>query len=135
MKSTLKLFSFLILTCVVLASCKTRTSSGSNKSDLTGWNFNDPNYGSYLKGKFKDGNVPPGMVYIEGGTFTQGMVQDDVMFDWNATPQQMHVRSFYMDESEVTNSEYGLFLQYTKDVFSQRKLSIRIYTSQFCLIH
>ena len=50
-----------------------------------------------------------------------GQVQDDVMFDWNTTPQQMHVRSFYMDESEVTNSEYLLYLQVTKDVFPPKE--------------
>ncbi|MEZ7876581.1 MAG: gliding motility lipoprotein GldJ, partial [Polaribacter sp.] len=44
--------------------------------------------------------------------------QDDVMFDWNTTPKKMHVRPFFMDETEVTNSEYSLYVQYTKDVFS-----------------
>lgn len=117
MKSTLKLFSILILTGILITSCKTTTSNGSNTSSLTGWNFNDPNYGSPLKGKFNKASTPPGMVHIEGGTFTMGLVQDDVMFDWNTTPKQMHVRSFYMDEAEVTNSEYSLFLQYTKKVF------------------
>ena len=116
MKSTFKLFSFLIISLVVLYSCQS-SRRGSSSSSLTGWNFNDPSYGNYLKGEFKDGNVPPGMVHIEGGTYTMGLVQDDVMFDWNTTPKQMHVRSFYMDEAEVTNAEYGLFLQYTKDVF------------------
>jgi gliding motility-associated lipoprotein GldJ len=57
------------------------------------------------------------MVAIEGGTFTMGQVQDDIMFDWNTTPQQMHVRSFYLDEAEVTNSEYLLYLQVTKEIF------------------
>lgn len=117
MKSALKLFSFFILTSILFISCQSSRSGSSSKSNLTGWNFNDPNYGSYIKGKFKDGNPPPGMVHIEGGTYTMGLVQDDVMFDWNTTPQQMHVRSFYLDEAEVTNSEYDLFLQYTKDVF------------------
>ena len=88
------------------------------KSTLTGWNFNDPKYGGYIKGtSFQGQKTPEGMVAVEGGTFTMGQVQDDVMFDWNTTPQQMHVRSFYMDESEVTNSEYLLYVQVTKDVF------------------
>ncbi len=118
MKSTLKFISYLCLTLIIFASCQSSSSGrSSDKSELTGWNFNDPDYGNYIKGEFKDGEVPPGMVYIEGGTYTMGLVQDDVMFDWNTTPKQMHVRSFYMDEAEVTNSEYALFLQYTKDVF------------------
>ncbi|OSY88134.1 gliding motility protein GldJ [Tenacibaculum holothuriorum] len=118
MKSTLKLFSLLAIIGLMITSCQSNRRGSSSQSSLTGWNFNDPNYGSYIKGKHKAGaNVPPGMVHIEGGTFTMGLVQDDVMFDWNTTPRQMHVRSFYMDETEVTNAEYGLFMQYTKDVF------------------
>ena len=118
MKSTLKLFGLLAITGLLFTSCKSKSGGGSSKSSLTGWNFNDPNYGGYLKGKYKEGqDAPPGMVHIEGGSYTMGLVQDDVMFDWNTTPKKMHVRSFYMDEAEVTNAEYGLFMQYTKDVF------------------
>ncbi|MCG8183424.1 gliding motility lipoprotein GldJ [Tenacibaculum piscium] len=117
MKSTLKLFSLLVIATLFITSCKSN-GGGSSKSSLTGWNFNDPDYGSYIKGEDKEGkDVPPGMTHIEGGSFTMGLVQDDVMFDWNTTPKKMHVRSFYMDETEVTNAEYGLFMQYTKDVF------------------
>ena len=117
MKSTLKLFSLLIISGLLISSCSTRRD-GSGKSSLTGWNFNDPNYGGYIKGKDKNSkDLPPGMVHIEGGSYTMGLVQDDVMFDWNTTPQKMHVRSFYLDEAEVTNAEYGLFMQYTKDIF------------------
>ena len=61
--------------------------------------------------------APPGMVLVEGGTFTMGSVQDDVMFDWNTTPVKQQVRSFYMDEAEVTNIEYLLYLQYLEKVF------------------
>lgn len=118
MKSTLKLLSLLVVTLLLVVSCKSNRSGNSSKSSLTGWNFNDPNYGGYIKGEDKNGKeVPPGMVHIEGGSFTMGLVQDDVMFDWNTTPKKMHVRSFYMDEAEVTNAEYGLFMQYTKDIF------------------
>lgn len=107
--------SLLLTSLVLLTGCN---SSSVNRSSLTGWNYNDPKYGSYSKGTSFDGQkVPDGMVFIEGGTFTMGRMQDDVMFDWNTTPHQMQVRSFYMDEAEVTNSEYLLYLQVTKDVF------------------
>jgi len=107
--------SLIILTALLLTNCN-RVSK--NKSTLTGWNFNDPKYGNYIKGNSFEGQRPPdGMVVIEGGTFTMGHVQDDVMFDWNTTPRKMHIRSFYMDEAEVTNSEYLLFVQNMKDVF------------------
>jgi gliding motility-associated lipoprotein GldJ len=57
------------------------------------------------------------MVLIEGGSFTMGHVQDDVLFDWNTTPVQQQVRSFYMDETEVTNSEYIFYLDWMEKVF------------------
>ena len=119
MKSMTKLFSLLVIAGLLITSCQSNPSKGgSNKSSLTGWNYNDPNYGNFLKGKYNPGkDIPPGMIHIEGGSFTMGLVQDDVMFDWNTTPKKMHVRTFYMDETEVTNSEYSLFMQYTKKVF------------------
>ncbi|NVK51710.1 MAG: gliding motility lipoprotein GldJ [Flavobacteriaceae bacterium] len=115
MKNILK-FSLLLIISVSLTQC--RSKSSGNSSSLTGWKFNNPDYGNYIKGKSFDNSKPPmGMVAIEGGTFTMGHVQDDVMFDWNTTPKKMHVRSFYMDETEVTNSEYLLFTQYIKSVY------------------
>jgi gliding motility-associated lipoprotein GldJ len=54
---------------------------------------------------------------VEGGTFTMGKVQDDVMRDWNNTANQQHVASFYMDETEVTNLMYLEYLDWTKRVF------------------
>ncbi len=127
MKNIFKI-SLVLLTIILLASCK---SSNSNKSTLTGLNFNDPKNGNFIKNNsFKGQETPPGMIGIEGGTFTMGQVQDDVMFDWNTTPKKIHVRSFYMDEAEVTNSEYFLYVQYMKNVFppSEEKYK-HIYTS------
>lgn len=129
MKNLLK-FSFLVIVSLTLTQCKSK-SRGGNTSTLTGWKFNNPDYGNYIKGKSsKDDKPPSGMVAIEGGTFTMGRVQDDVMYDWNTTPNNMHIRSFYMDEAEVTNSEYLLFVQYTKDVFPPEDPKFKhIYTS------
>jgi gliding motility-associated lipoprotein GldJ len=116
MKNLLK-FSLLVIVSLTLTHCKSK-SRGGNTSTLTGWEFNNPNYGNYIKGKSFEGSKPPGgMVAIEGGTFTMGQVQDDVMYDWNTTPNNMHIRSFFMDEAEVTNAEYLLFMQYTKSVY------------------
>ena len=114
MKKILKL-SLVVLTTVLLTNCN-RSTSG--KSRLTGLSFNDPKNGGYIRNSSFEGQEPPlGMVAIEGGSFTMGQVQDDVMFDWNTTPKKIHVRSFFMDEAEVTNSEYFLYVQYIKDVF------------------
>lgn len=113
MKNTLKISLILVFT-LLIASCKKSTN---NTSSLTGLSFNDPKNGNYIKGNANNQKPPIGMVAVEGGTFTMGQVQDDVMFDWNTTPKKLHVRSFFMDEAEVTNSEYFLYVQYMKDVF------------------
>ncbi|WP_341221437.1 gliding motility lipoprotein GldJ [Polaribacter atrinae] len=114
MRNVLKI-SLVVLSALSLASCS-RSTSG--KSTLTGLPFNNAKYGNYIRGNETAGQeIPLGMVAIEGGSFTMGQVQDDVMFDWNTTPKKMHIRSFYMDETEVTNSEYFLYVQNTKDVF------------------
>lgn len=113
MKRILKT-SFLIIVSVLLFNCK----SSSDKS-ITGLNFNDPRSGDYIGGTrdFEGQKPPEGMVHITGGSFTMGQVQDDVMFDWNTTPKKIHVRSFFMDEKEITNAEYFLYVQFMKDVY------------------
>ena len=114
MKDVIQL-TVLALLLALVASCSKSTSTNST---LTGIPFNNARFGNYIKGTgFKTKEIPLGMVTIEGGAFTMGQVQDDIMFDWNTTPKKIHVRSFYMDETEVTNSEYFLYLQYIKDVF------------------
>ena len=114
MKDLIQL-TVLALLLALVASCSKSTSTNST---LTGIPFNNARFGNYIKGTgFKTKEIPLGMVTIEGGAFTMGQVQDDIMFDWNTTPKKIHVRSFYMDETEVTNSEYFLYLQYIKDVF------------------
>ncbi len=99
----------------LLVSCGKK---GRTSSELTGWNFNDPTYGGFTANtNYQGQKTPPGMVLIEGGTFTMGRVQDDVMFDWNTTPTKQQIRSFYMDQAEVTNLEYLFYLQYLEKVF------------------
>ena len=127
MKNTIKISLILVFT-LLISSCNRSTN---NSSTLTGLSFNDPKNGNYIKGNAgKDQKPPIGMVAIEGGSFTMGQVQDDVMFDWNTTPKKLHVRSFFMDEAEVTNSEYFLYVQYIKDVFPPSEDNYRnIYSS------
>lgn len=96
------------------------TGCGGKHSDsLTGWTTKDMEAGGFstTSKDYKGQQTPPGMVLVEGGTFTMGSVQDDVMFDWNTTPQRVQVRSFYMDEAEVTNKEYIFYLEWLEKVY------------------
>ena len=99
-----------VIVALGFASCSKKSSS-KGTSRATGWNVDN-------KTAAKKQEAGPGLVFVEGGTFTMGKVEDDVMHDWNNTPTQQHVQSFYMDETEVTNFMYLEYLDWVKKVFS-----------------
>lgn len=109
----------LLLSLVIIfgfASCSKKSDSKGG-SKATGWKINDKKGGFQYGTKFKKQATGPGLVMVEGGTFTMGKVADDVMHDWNNTPNQQHVMTFYMDETEVTNMMYTEYLNWLKTVF------------------
>ncbi len=117
MKKVITFRALLILGLSLAAvSCKKSTSS-KNSSRATGWQINDREGGFQYNTRFEEQETSPGLVFVEGGTFTMGKVQDDVMHDWNNTPNQQHVQSFYMDETEVTNVMYLEYLDWIKRVY------------------
>ncbi|WP_055435273.1 gliding motility lipoprotein GldJ [Lacinutrix algicola] len=105
----------LLAVSITLVGCG--RSGGSNVDSATGWEINAKEGGFQYNTKFKEQETPPGTVFVEGGTFTMGRVQDDVMHDWNNTPNQQHIQSFYMDETEVTNQNYLMYLDWIKQVY------------------
>ena len=112
---TLRLL-FGLIVMFGFTSCS-KNSSSKNSSTATGWKINDKKGGFQYASNFKKQEAAPGLIAIEGGTFTMGKVQDDVMHDWNNTPNQQHVQSFFMDESEVTNLMYMEYLDWLKRIF------------------
>ena len=110
-----RLLLLLALTISIASCSKKSDSKGGSKA--TGWKINDKKGGFQYASKFKKQATGPGLVLVEGGTFTMGKVQDDVMHDWNNTPNQQHVQSFYMDETEVTNMMYMEYLDWLKRVY------------------
>jgi len=126
MKNILNLRILLaLMVSLTIVGCS-RNSSSKNSSRATGWKINDKNGGFQYNDQFKEQETAPGLVFIEGGTFTMGKVQDDVMHDWNNTPNQQHVQSFYMDESEVTNKMYTEYLDYIKKVYPPEEENYRL---------
>lgn len=123
-----KVVAFKVLLVLALTvsftSCK-KSSSSKNSSRATGWNINDRDGGFQYNTDFKEQETSPGLVFVEGGTFTKGRVQDDVMHDWNNTPNQQHVQSFYMDETEVTNAMYMEYLDWIKRVYPPSEENLR----------
>jgi len=113
-----KMIALGIIVLMVSACGSNRSSRGSNKSQATGWSINERG-GFQYKTNYKGQDTGPGLVFIQGGTFTKGKVQDDVLRDWNNLPVRMQVRSFYMDETEVTNLMYMEYLDWLARVYGQ----------------
>ncbi|MBT6161059.1 gliding motility lipoprotein GldK [Flavobacteriaceae bacterium] len=93
-----KLLVFVILTSFLL-SCGSK-----NRGELIG-----------VKQKKWYGEKPFGMTLIEGGAYIMGKADEDVAQLQNAPARTVTVPDFYMDETEITNSEYRQFVYWVKD--------------------
>ncbi|MDN3707789.1 gliding motility lipoprotein GldJ [Myroides ceti] len=126
-----KLMTFQLIAAIAasisLTSCN---NSAVGTSSVTGWKLNDNRGGFQYNTAYDGTQTPYGMVAVEGGTFTMGRIQSDVMGEWNNNPTQQFVQSFYMDETEVTNLMYGEYLYWLKQVYPPSEAQYRnIYQS------
>ncbi len=108
---------YLGLMCVALAfmatSCKPKTRSAT-----TNWSYNDQKWGGFeTKQDYKGQATGPNLVFIEGGTFSMGMTEQDVMFEYKNVPRRVTVSSFYMDETEIANVDYLEYLYWLGRVY------------------
>lgn len=122
MHKKLRLGAILAVFClgIVLVSCggsSKKSSNTTSKSNTTGWNYNDPNYGGFTVTKAKEQKPGPGLVAIEGGTFTMGATQENVFYEWDNSPRQVTVSSFYMDQTEVSNLDYLEYIYWLSRIY------------------
>lgn len=68
-----------------------------------------------VKGKKWHPEKPYGMTLVPGGAFIMGKSDDDLAGVQDAPTRTVTVRNFYMDETEITNSEYRQFVFWTRD--------------------
>ncbi|WP_205966244.1 SUMF1/EgtB/PvdO family nonheme iron enzyme [Parapedobacter sp. SGR-10] len=92
------LFAGLIL---LQMGCK----SPGNSGELVGVQLN----------KLKANKTPHGMVLIPGGTFIMGQSDEDITFSQTAQNRQVTIAPFYMDDTEISNSEYRQFVFWVRD--------------------
>lgn len=64
------------------------------------------------------------MELIPRGAFVMGKAEEDQAKVLNAPTRTVTVRSFYMDDTEITNSEYRQFVEWVKDSIVRTKLAI-----------
>lgn len=112
----IKVLPFICLLAFMMMSCKGSKKSGV--SSTTGWEYNNPDNGGFEVAVGMEQQTGPGLVLIEGGRFTMGQIEQDVMFDWNNRPRTVTVSSFYMDETEVRNVDYREYLFWLQRVYT-----------------
>ncbi len=112
-KSVFKIL-FILISVILLSSC----GGSKQKSNTTGWNYNDEKQGGFQVVDNYQQETPIGMVFVEGGTFTMGRVEEDILYDWNNVPRRVTVSSFYMDQYEVSNLDWQEYIHWMKLVFA-----------------
>ncbi len=103
----------VLFASLFLISC----NKGKDVSPTTGWNYNDPENGGFYVTDSPDQIVGPGLVAIEGGTFTMGSTAENIYYEWNNSPRQVTVTSFFMDQTEVSNLDYLEYLYWLNRVY------------------
>ncbi|MEO0571389.1 MAG: gliding motility lipoprotein GldK [Bacteroidota bacterium] len=104
----------LLLSSLVLVFLMTSCGSKSrSKGELVG-----------VRGKKWYPEKPYGMELIPRGSFIMGKADEDQAKILNAPTRTVTVRSFYMDDTEITNSEYRQFVEWVKDSVARTKMAI-----------
>ena len=91
------------------------TSCGSNdKGELVG-----------VRSKSKwNAEKPYGMTLIPGGSFTMGKQDEDMASAYDSPRATVTVPTFYMDETEISNSEYKEFVYWVRDSIARTELAM-----------
>ncbi len=102
-----KKFILLTTVLVMVASC-----NSGDRGQLVG-----------VQGKKWHPEKPYGMTLVPGGAFIMGKSDDDLAGVKDAPTKTATVRAFYMDETEISNSEYRQFVYWVRDSIIRLKLA------------
>ena len=96
---------------VLAASCMAPRGSGAGGevTGVGGTTFAEP--------------TPHGMVLVDRGAYAMGPVTDDSLRGIKANPRGVSVDSFWMDQTEVTNSKYKQFVFWVRDSIIRERLA------------
>ncbi|AWL08246.1 gliding motility lipoprotein GldJ [Aquirufa nivalisilvae] len=117
MIAKLKIVMGICASVFLLTSCPSGIKSGvkpssvniGSKSSATGIAYNQKG-GFQVDKKFSGQLTGPNLVFIEGGRFTMGSLEEDVLGIHDNVERTVSVQSFYMDETEIANVHYLEYL-------------------------
>lgn len=96
----------LLVAGAMLSSCHDQ-----GQSPKTGMKYNDKSNGGFQVFRKTHPAPGPGLVPVEGGTFVMGgSAGQDVDYEYNNMRKRKSVHSFYMDETEVSNTDWREYL-------------------------
>ncbi len=99
---------------ILASSCKSH-----ERSRTTGWEYNNPENGGFEVAQVHEQITGPGLVLIEGGTYTMGATEETPFYVWDNQPRQVTVTSFYMDQTEVSNLDYREYIFWLNRVYGE----------------
>ncbi|WP_128545379.1 gliding motility lipoprotein GldJ [Larkinella soli] len=102
---------YLLAFMALLGACKSKRPTSVNpgkKSTATGIGYNQES--GFQVAKYRGQSAGPNLVFIEGGRFTMGALEEDVMNSRDNRERTVSIQSFYMDETEIANIHYLEYL-------------------------
>ena len=100
------------LCIALLASCfggKETSASGGELTGASGRAFSEP--------------APYGMVLVKRGHLRMGLETPDSLWGRQTPVRDISVEGFWMDDTEITNSEYRQFVNYVRDSIIRERLA------------
>ncbi|MFC0342950.1 MULTISPECIES: T9SS ring complex lipoprotein PorK/GldK [Epilithonimonas] len=114
----MKRILLILLSTSVIVSCSKGSKGSAGKPGLKGELVPRGSSKSFIADR------PYGMVSIPGGSFVMGMAdQDFSATPEKAMPKTVTVSSFFMDETEITNAEYRVFINAVRDSIARGLLA------------
>ncbi|MDO4801318.1 MAG: SUMF1/EgtB/PvdO family nonheme iron enzyme [Prevotellaceae bacterium] len=102
----------LCLMAFVLTGCFSNKGVLATGGELTG-----------ASGNYASEPTPYGMVRIERGSLKMGIENPDSLWGRQTPIREISVDGFWMDETEVTNSEYRQFVNWVRDSIIRERLA------------
>ncbi len=97
---------FLLTSCL---GSKISSGSGGELTGASGRSFSEP--------------APYGMVLIKRGHLKMGIEKQDSLWGKQTPLRDISVDGFWMDDTEITNSEYRQFVNYVRDSILRERLA------------
>lgn len=112
MKKYISAFCLLAAAAALTASCMSSRSTMASGGEVTG-----------SRGRAFTEPTPYGMTLVKRGHLRMGIEHQDSLWGKETPVRDISVESFWMDETEITNSQYRQFVAYVRDSIIRERLA------------